>query len=320
MSTNTINPGAIQRSYQQVDVFTPTPYRGNPLAVVLDGRGLDDDQMAAFARWTNLSETTFVLPASAEAAAQGADYRLRIFTPGGELPFAGHPTLGSCHAWLAHGGQPQQLGQVVQECGVGLVTLRREGARLAFAAPALHRSAPDPALLQAVLAALGLQPAQVLAAQLLDNGPQWLSLLLDSPETVMAVTPDHAVLKSLGQKVGLASVAYGDAATLLIARSNREARAFGQRADTAAAPATATGLQVRAFAAAIGVPEDPVTGSLNASLAQWLIAEGVLPERYTARQGAALGRDGWVHITQDAAGQVWVGGDSVTCITGTVLL
>ena len=320
MSTNTLNSGAILRAYQQVDVFTALPYRGNPLAVVLDGSGLDDDAMAAFARWTNLSETTFVLPASPEAQAQGADYRLRIFTPGGELPFAGHPTLGSCHAWLANGGQPQQPGQVVQECGVGLVTLRRDGARLAFAAPALRRSVPEPALLQAVLAALGLQPAQVLAAQLLDNGPQWLSLLLDSPATVMAVQPDHAALKSLGQKVGLASVEYGDSAPLLIARSNREARAFGQRADTAAAPGTATGLQVRAFAAAIGVPEDPVTGSLNASLAQWLIAEGVLPDRYTARQGAALGRDGWVHITQDAAGQVWVGGDSVTCITGTVLL
>ena len=322
MSTNNLAAGTVLRSYQQVDVFTALPYRGNPLAVVLDGSGLDDDAMAAFARWTNLSETTFVLPASPEAQAQGADYRLRIFTPGGELPFAGHPTLGSCHAWLANGGQPQQPGQVVQKCGVGLVTLRRDGARLAFAAPPLRRGEPEPALLQAVLAALGLHPNQVLAAQLLDNGPQWLSLLLDSPATVMAVQPDHAALKTLGQKVGLASVEYSDIAPLLIARSNREARAFGTRADTAAEPETgvATGLQVRAFAAAIGVPEDPVTGSLNASLAQWLIAEGVLPERYTARQGAALGRDGWVYITQDAAGQVWVGGDSVTCIAGTVLL
>ena len=308
------------RAYQQVDVFTATPYQGNPLAVVLDGSGLSDVQMQRFARWTNLSETTFMLPASAQAKAQGADYRLRIFTPGGELPFAGHPTLGSCHAWLAHGGQPQQPGQVVQECGVGLVTLRRDGTRLAFAAPALRRSKPEPALLQLVLAALGLQPSQVLAAQLLDNGPQWLSLLLDSPATVMAVQPDHAALKNLGQKVGLASVASDDGGPALIARSNREARAFGTRADTAAEPGAATGLQVRAFAAAIGVPEDPVTGSLNAGLAQWLITEGVLPERYIARQGAALGRDGWVYITQDSAGQVWVGGDSVTCIAGTVLL
>ena len=320
MSTNTFNSGAIQRPYQQVDVFTARGYLGNPLAVVLDGSGLDDDAMAAFARWTNLSETTFVLPASAEAQAQGADYRLRIFTPGGELPFAGHPTLGSCHAWLAHGGQPQQPEQVVQECGVGLVTLRRNGTRLAFGAPPLRQSEPEAALLQAVLAALGLQPAQVLAAQLLDNGPQWLSLLLDSPATVMAVQPDHAALKNLGQKVGLASVEYDDGGPALITRSNREARAFGTRADTAAEPGTATGLQVRACAAAIGVLEDPVTGSLNASLAQWLIAEGVLPERYTARQGAALGRDGWVYIMQDSAGQVWVGGDSVTCIAGTVLL
>ena len=308
------------RAYQQVDVFTAKPYLGNPLAVVLDGSGLSDLQMQRFARWTNLSETTFVLPASAEAQAQGADYRLRIFTPGGELPFAGHPTLGSCHAWLAHGGQPQQPGQVVQECGVGLVTLRRDGTRLAFAAPALRRSVPEPALLQLVLAALGLQPNQVLAAQVLDNGPHWLGLLLDSPDTLMALVPDHAALKTIGQMIGLASVEYEDGGPGLIARSNREARAFGTRGDAAPAIGVATGLQVRAFAAAIGVPEDPVTGSLNASLAQWLIAEGVLPERYTGRQGAAVGRDGWVYITQDSAGQVWVGGDSVTCIAGTVLL
>ncbi len=314
------SPSSKARAYQQVDVFTATPYLGNPLAVVLDGTGLSDMQMQRFARWTNLSETTFMLPASAQAKAQGADYRLRIFTPGGELPFAGHPTLGSCHAWLAHDGQPQQPGQVVQECGVSLVPLRRDGTRLAFAAPPLRRSEPEPALLQAVLAALGLQPAQVLAAQLLDNGPQWLSLLMDSPATVMAVQPDHAALKTLEQKVGLASVAYDDFGPALITRSNREARAFGTRADTAAEPGAATGLQVRAFAAAIGVPEDPVTGSLNAGLAHCLIAEGVPPQRYTARQGAALGRDGWVYITQDSAGQVWVGGDSVTCIAGTVLL
>ena len=314
------SPPSKARAYQQVDVFTATPYLGNPLAVVLDGSGLSDVQMQRFARWTNLSETTFVLPASPEAQALGADYRLRIFTPGGELPFAGHPTLGSCHAWLAHGGQPQKPGQVVQECGVGLVTLRRNGTRLAFAAPALRRSEPEPALLQLVLAALGLQAEQVLAAQLLDNGPQWLSLLLDSPDTLMAVAPDHARLKTIGQMIGLASAAYGDGAPVLIARSNREARAFGNRANATTTAASATGLQVRAFAAAIGVPEDPVTGSLNAGLAQWLIAEGVLPQRYTARQGAALGRDGWVYITQDAADQVWVGGDSVTCIAGTVQL
>jgi len=318
------SPPSQVRAYQQVDVFTSKPYLGNPLAVVLDGSGLSDVQMQRFARWTNLSETTFVLPASAQAQTQGADYRLRIFTPGGELPFAGHPTLGSCHAWLAHGGQPQQPGQVVQECGVGLVTLRRDGTRLAFAAPALRRSMTEPALLQLVLAALGLQPNQVLAAQVLDNGPHWLGLLLDSPVTLMALVPDHAALKTIGQMIGLASVEYEDGGPGLIARSNREARAFGTRGDAAAEPGAetgaATGLQVRAFAAAIGVPEDPVTGSLNASLAQWLIAEGVLPERYTARQGAAVGRDGWVYITQDAAGQVWVGGDSVTCIAGTVLL
>jgi PhzF family phenazine biosynthesis protein len=308
-----------QRRFMQVDVFTAQAYLGNALAVVLDGEGLSDADMQRFACWTNLSETTFLLPPTDAAA----DYRVRIFTPGGELPFAGHPTLGSCHAWLEAGGQAQTAGCVVQQCAKGLVQIAREAdaaGRLAFAAPALQRRTPAPDLLAALTAALGITPAQVLAAQSLDNGPVWFSLLLDSPATVLQLTPDHAQLARLGVKVGVAGI-YPEAAdqgsdSILIRRANREAASFGARSVGSAAPR----LEVRAFAAATGINEDPVTGSLNASLAQWLIAEGVLPERYTARQGAALGRDGWVHITQDAAGQVWVGGDSVTCITGTVLL
>ncbi|MBU3738266.1 MAG: PhzF family phenazine biosynthesis protein [Rhodoferax sp.] len=309
------------RAYAQVDVFTAEALRGNPVAVVLDSEGLDAGQMQRLACWTQLSETTFVLPPSPEARAAGADYRLRIFTPGGELPFAGHPTLGSCHAWLQAGGQPGRPGVVLQECGVGLVTLRIDGQRSAFAAPPLQRHDPEPALLQAVLQALGLDPQALLAAQQLDNGPRWLGLLLADPDRVARLEPDHARLKFLGQKVGVAAVEYGDDAPFLIARSNREARAFGGPGASRTGPgATPRGLLVRAFAAPLGVPEDPVTGSLNASLAQWLMAEGLLPERYIATQGAALGRHGQVYLERDAQGQVWVGGDCVCCISGTLRL
>ncbi len=318
------------RPFKQVDVFTATPYYGNPLAVVLDGAGLSDDDMAHFARWTNLSETTFVLPPSDAAKAAGADYRVRIFTPGGELPFAGHPTLGTCHAWLQAGGQPQQAsGQIIQECQQGLIPIRRDAARLAFAAPALKRSAPRPAVLAQVAGALGLKASQIMAAHLLDNGPVWLSLLLDTPQTVLQLSPNHAELKKLGLKVGVAAVYSAQTATTLIAKSSHEAAAFSPRAGAnAAAQESAvthaqTGepnLEVRAFAAPVGVNEDPVTGSLNASLAQWLIADGHLPQRYLAAQGVCLGRAGRVYIERDASGQVWVGGESVTCIDGTVTL
>jgi len=306
-----------QRAFKQVDVFTAAPYFGNPLAVVLDGSGLSDADMQRFAQWTNLSETTFLLPPTTP----GADYRVRIFTPSGELPFAGHPTLGSCHAWLQAGGTPRSPTEIVQECKVGLVRLRREGVRLAFAAPALKRSNPSPALLAQVAAALGLSASQILAAQLLDNGPVWLGLLLDSHQTVLQLNPDHLALKNLGQKVGVAALDQPAPAAALIGRSNREARAFATRANAAqATEADAPALEVRAFAAPIGVNEDPVTGSLNASLAQWLIAEGHAPARYIAAQGACLGRAGRVHIEQTADGQVWVGGESVTCIDGQVQL
>jgi PhzF family phenazine biosynthesis protein len=302
-----------QRAFKQVDVFTPTPYFGNPLAVVMDGSGLDDAAMQRLAKWTNLSETTFLLPPTDATA----DYRVRIFTPGGELPFAGHPTLGSCHSWLEAGGQPKAKDFIVQECQVGLVKIRREPGtqRLAFAAPPLKRSAPSPVVLAQVAAALGLKATHIVAAQCLDNGPLWLGLLLDSPETVLQLAPDHKALAKLGTKVGVAARYPREETAPLIARANREAKAF-----TASAPAFAPDLEVRAFVSPMGIDEDPVTGSLNASLAQWLIAEGHAPERYTASQGVCLGRAGQVHIARDAAGQVWVGGESVSCVDGNVTL
>lgn len=307
------------RPFLQVDVFTATRYLGNPLAVVLDGSDLTSDEMQHFAHWTHLSETTFLLPPTVAGAAAGADYRVRIFTPSAELPFAGHPTLGSCHAWLAAGGTPGNEDCIVQECGVGLVRVRRQGAQLAFAAPALRRSEPEAALLAQVSAALGLQRRQIRAAQILDNGPVWLALLLDSRATVLALKPDHLALKNLGQKVGVVAIEAAASGGLLIARSNREARAFAAGANRSAS-APASEVEVRAFAAPVGVDEDPVTGSLNASLAQWLIADGLAPGRYTAAQGACLGRAGCVHIEQDGNAQVWVGGDVIGCIEGTVTL
>jgi PhzF family phenazine biosynthesis protein len=309
------------RAFQQVDVFTDTAFLGNPLAVVLDGEGLSDAQMKAFAAWTQLSETTFVLPPTPEGAAGGADYRVRIFTPGAELPFAGHPTLGTAHAWRQAGGQPRQAGVLVQECGVGLVSLKSRDGRWAFAAPALQRQDATPAALAPLLDALGLDTSEVLAAQHLNNGPHWLGLLVDDVATVLALDPDHAALKRLGTKVGVAArrqtPAHG-----LIRRANREARAFAQAesASTSAIANDPTDLEVRAFAAPVGIAEDPVTGSLNASLAQWLIADGHMPAQYSARQGTAIGRAGQVFLSQDEHGQVWVGGDVVGCIQGSVTL
>jgi PhzF family phenazine biosynthesis protein len=285
----------VKRRFHQVDVFTAQPLRGNPLAVVHAADGLDDATMAAFARWTNLSETTFLLPPSDARA----DYRLRIFTPGGELPFAGHPTLGSCWAWLAAGGRPRDDAVVVQECGVGLVRVRREGGaggrlanRLSFAAPPLRRSGPlDAALLARIAAALGVPLADVRHHQWVDNGPGWCAVMLKDAAQVLAVTPDWARLGDL--KLGLVG-------------------AQPEGADTA--------FEVRAFVPALGVPEDPVTGSLNAGLALWLIGAGLAPPRYVAAQGAALGRAGRVHVERDGDGTVWVGGDVVCCIEGEVTL
>jgi len=278
--------------FSQLDVFTPVPLRGNPLAVVHDASDLDDARMAAFAQWTNLSETTFLLPPTADGAAAGADYRVRIFTPGGELPFAGHPTLGSAQAWLAAGGRPRQPGVVVQECGVGLVRVRRDGTRLAFAAPPLKRSGPvdDPALRAQVLTALQLPAEALRALQWVDNGPGWLAALLPDAATVRALVPDFAAMRGL--KLGV----------------------VGPQA-----PGGATQFEVRAFVPGLGVPEDPVTGSLNAGLAQWLIGAGIAPPHYVAAQGAALGRDGRVHVDQ-AGDDLWIGGEVCEVVSGIVTL
>jgi PhzF family phenazine biosynthesis protein len=309
-----------QRAFKQIDIFTGTPYFGNPLAVVLDGGGLEDAVMQRFAHWTNLSEITFLLPPDDAAA----DYKIRIFTPDSELPFAGHPTLGSCHAWLQAGGKPKLDDFIIQQCKQGLVKIRREPVsagdtdRLAFAAPPLKRSAPGPVLLAQVAAALGLKAAQITAAQMLDNGPVWLGLLLDHPDTVMRLIPNNPELEKLNVKVGVAALYAEEEIPALIGRANREATAFGNRAATS--PVKGPDIEVRAFAPCIGINEDPVTGSFNASLAQWLMAEGLAPERYLASQGVCLGGAGQVYLERDSTGQVWVGGESVTCIDGNVTL
>ena len=321
-----------KRPFKQVDVFTAHAYRGNPLAVVLDESGLSTEAMQQFSRWTNLSETTFLLPPTVEGAAQGADYQVRIFTTTYEMPFAGHPTLGSCHAWLEHGGVPKNPAMVVQECKVGLVKIRQSDGRAAFAAPALRRTDAIPDVLQALVDALGLPLTKVMASQHLNNGPSHFGLLLDHTDTVLELAPDFMALRAAMARadltgVGVAAVQTEVGVARLITRSNREARAF---AGTTSASASAdakpntdapTGLEVRFFfdhGKSIG--EDPVTGSFNASLAQWLIADGHAPQAYTASQGTCIGVQGRVHIHQDAGGQVWVGGDAVTCISGMVQL
>ena len=275
------------RRFSQLDVFTATPLRGNPLAVVHDAQGLSDAGMADFARWTNLSETTFLLPPDDPAA----DYRLRIFTPGGELPFAGHPTLGSCHAWLAEGGVPRDPKVVVQQCGVGRVRVRREATRLAFAAPALRRTGTvEPALRAQAVAALGLADDAVLQLEWIDNGPGWMAALLTDAAQVLALQPDFGRMQGL--KLGVVGP-----------------YPAGSECQ----------FEVRAFVPGLGVPEDPVTGSLNAGLAQWLIGAGLAPISYIAAQGAALGRAGRVFVDQDGA-DIWIGGAVCPVISGWVSL
>jgi PhzF family phenazine biosynthesis protein len=274
----------VSRQFRQVDGFTATPYRGNPVAVIHDADDLDTEQMARVAHWTNLSETTFLLTPTDP----GADYRVRIFTPVEELPFAGHPTLGSCHAWLEAGGEPARDEVIVQECGLGLVPIRRTGDGLAFAAPPLLRSGPvEEELVRHVAGTLGLERDQILAAEWAANGPNWLAFLLDSAETVLAVRPsvvDH--------DVGLVGPL---------------------------PPGSPEAFEVRAFFPKDGMTtEDPVTGSLNASLAQWLLRTGRAEAPYVARQGTALGRTGRVHVTCDPDGTVWVGGGTITCVVGQI--
>ncbi len=273
------------RRFHQLDVFTATPLLGNPLAVVHDADGLDDVTMAAFARWTNLSETTFLLA----PRDPGADYRVRIFTPGGELPFAGHPTLGSCRAWLEAGGRSKTDGEVVQECGVGLVRIRRDGSRLAFAAPPLRRTGPlEGDLLARIAAGLGVAVDEILHHQWVDNGPGWCAVMLPSAERVLSLTPDFSVMRDV--KLGVVGP-----------------QPTGHDAM----------FEVRAFVPSLGVPEDPVTGSLNAGLAQWLIGAGLAPERYVAAQGTALRRAGRVYVER-LGGDTWIGGDVALVIAGTV--
>jgi PhzF family phenazine biosynthesis protein len=278
--------GRVHRQFRQVDVFAEDPFVGNPVAVVHGADGLTDDEMRLFARWTNLSETTFLLPPTDERA----DYRVRIFTPVQELPFAGHPTLGTAHAWLEAGGPPARRDVIVQECAVGLVSLRRTTQGLAFKAPPTMRSGPvDESTVRDVAAVLGIDRADIVDAQWADNGPGWVAVELASADAVLAVKPGATDLK-----IGV----------------------FGRH------PAGSTeAIEVRAFfPAAAGTVEDPVTGSLNAALAQWLLASGKATAPYTASQGTALGRRGRVYVTADADGAVWIGGGTHTLISGSVLI
>jgi PhzF family phenazine biosynthesis protein len=275
------------RTFAQVDVFGAEPYLGNPVAVVLDGTDLDDDAMAGFARWTNLSETTFVLPPTTP----DADYRLRIFTPGGELPFAGHPTLGSAHAWLTTGGSPRRAGVLVQECAIGLVELRPAAGEISFQAPPRVRTGPlDDDLLDRIARGLRIDRAAVVAHEWVDNGPGWAAVQLGTAAEVLALEPDDARMGDL--MVGVVG------------------------AHPAGAPEQ---FELRAFCAPIGVREDPVTGSLNAGVAQWLIGTGAAPPTYRAAQGSRVGRRGVVSVRSED-GATWIGGTSTTCVSGQVHL
>lgn len=278
---------AVPRPFRQVDVFSPEPFRGNPLAVVHNAGGLTDQQMQQFATWTNLSETTFLVPPADPAA----DYGVRIYTPDGELPFAGHPTLGSAHAWLEAGGTPASAGGIVQECAAGLVRLQNHGGRLAFAAPPLTRYGPvAETQMQQIAAALDLPRAALLDASWLVNGPEWIGVLLGSAEEVLAVRPNYQAMAGL--EIGILGPYSG-----------------GGSVD----------FEVRTFIPGDIPVEDPVTGSFNAGAAQWLISSGRAPESYVASQGTVLGRAGRVHVRSEGT-DVWVGGDCRTRISGTVSL
>lgn len=273
--------------YSEIDVFTAIPLKGNALAVVHAADDLPEATMAAFARWTNLSETTFLLSPSDASA----DYRVRIFTPSGELPFAGHPTLGSCYAWLAAGGRPKLDDEIVQQCAVGLVRVRRNGTRLAFAAPPLRRSGPvDATTLRDIATCLRIEPRAICAAQWADNGPGWVAVMLASRTELLALDPDFAKLAP--HKIGVVAPC---------------------------PPGHDAQFELRAFIGGNGPSEDPVTGSLNASVAQWLIGAGLAPERYVAAQGTVLGRDGRVYIDRRGP-DIWVGGHCTPLVAGQVEL
>ena len=286
------------RPFKQVDVFTDRAYYGNPLGVVLDGAGLSQEQMQHFTNWTNLSECTFLLPPTHA----DADYKVRIFCPGRELPFAGHPTLGTCHAWLEAGGKPK-AAHIVQECGVGLIKIKRDVAsgRLAFAAPPLIKSGPlDEADVALMARGLKIDRSDIVAHAWCDNGPKWRGVMLRSADQVLALKPDSTILAGLD--IGV----------------------IGPRGKVGVVGAQTTGdetqFEVRAFFPGNnGMTEDPVTGSLNAGIAQWLIGAGLAPARYVAAQGTAMARAGRVHVEQEGA-DIWIGGASVTCIDGKVVL
>ena len=276
------------RAFTQVDVFSATPYLGNPVAVVLDGTDLTGEEMQRLARWMNLSETTFVLPPGVPEA----DYRLRIFSPGGELSFAGHPTLGSARAWLDNGGTPQNVGRIVQECGAGLVSVRHVEGVVSFAAPPLVRQgALEEGFVGQIAAAFGIKRDRILAHQWVDNGPGWAVVQLPAAEDVLALEPDLSLIPTA--MVGAIGAYPGGSE-----------HAF----------------ELSTFAPGVGVPEDPVCGSMNASVGQWLIATGAAPSAYRVSQGARMGRAGTVEITADADGTVWVGGAATGCIRGTITL
>ena len=276
-------------AFQQVDVFSSKPFLGNPLAVVIGADALSDEQMAAFARWTNLSETTFLL----EPTSPDADYRVRIFTREREVPFAGHPTLGSCHVWLAAGGAAKGK-EIVQECGLGLIHIRSSPERLSFVAPKLIRSGPiEPEILARVFKGLNLAPESVIASNWVDNGSGWLALMLRSREGVLALRPNYSTLAGL--KVGAFA-------------------AFDPIKD-----GTSAQFEVRAFSVEDVGHEDPVTGSLNAGLAQWLIGSRMAPSEYIVSQGTVLQRSGRVYIEQNGS-QIWVGGAVRTCVMGKLML
>ncbi|MBN8222189.1 MAG: PhzF family phenazine biosynthesis protein [Spirochaetes bacterium] len=283
------------RAFKQVDVFTNLAYRGNPLAVVLDAVGLTPAEMQSFTDWTNLSEATFLLPPEDPSA----DYKVRIFCPGRELPFAGHPTLGSCHAWLESGGKPKREF-IVQECGVGLVKIRRDGDRLAFAAPPLKKTGPLPeAEVELIARGLGIQRNEIIHHSWCDNGPNWRGVMLATAEQVLSLKPDAQILAGLDVGVVGPRGKVGVVGAHADGEAQFELRAF--------------------FPVKSGMAEDPVTGSLNAGVAQWLIGAGLAPKQYIASQGTVLGRAGRVYVQQDGD-TIWIGGSSVTCIEGSVKL
>ena len=274
-------------AFHQLDVFSNEPLFGNPLAVVHAANDLSESQMVQFANWTNLSESTFLLNPTNELA----DYKLRIFTPSSELAFAGHPTLGSCYAWLNRGGVPKNKDIIIQECGVGLIKIRRNGERLSFLAPKLLKTGPlDQTTLNTISKGIGIPVEDIAHHQWVDNGAGWCAVMLKTASQVLAIKPNVEYLKTL--KLGVIGPHPTD-----------------HEHD----------FEVRAFVIPFGIHEDPVTGSLNAGIATWLINSGLSKDSYSVSQGTALGRKGKIYI-EAINNEIWVGGEVVNCIEGEVRL